>query len=309
MTVKRMIYLIVSCILMVILSACGNYTNDNLSESANTPTRHTPIRINRSSPRHTTRHARPVPARYRRKSTQPTRKVAPNLHINQSSVPAPPAPPPVIHDEAQSPVTRSAQQAPARNNANNINPAPISQEPKPSPISQKAVPALVSEPSSAETHKQNQINTAGKKELGSHKTEFSTKDKSRSNNIAQASNSINGHVVQPGETFSYNKTVGPTIERRGYQEGIIYVQGEKKKGFGGGVCQVSTTLSIAADNAGMKIVERHDHSKPVTYAKKGQEAATSYGGIDFKFKNENPHPIAIESSVNGGTISVRIVAV
>jgi len=143
-------------------------------------------------------------------------------------------------------------------------------------------------------------------ELASHKTEFDAKDDARATNITKASSSINGHVVQPGELFSYNKTVGPTIERRGYKEGTIFVQGEKKKGFGGGVCQVSTTLSIAADEAGMTIIERHDHSLPVSYAKEGEEAATSYGGIDFKFKNEKPHPVVIRSTVEGGTITVRI---
>jgi len=144
------------------------------------------------------------------------------------------------------------------------------------------------------------------RELGSHTTEFNAKEENRVTNITRASNSINGHIVKPGETFSYNQTVGPTIERRGYKKGIIFVDGEKKEGFGGGVCQVSTTLSIAADNAGMTITERHDHSLPVSYAEEGEEAATSYGVIDFKFKNEKSFPVVIHSSVQGGSISVSI---
>ena len=144
------------------------------------------------------------------------------------------------------------------------------------------------------------------RELSSHKTQFNAKEEARKTNITRASSSINGHVVQPGKTFSYNQTVGPTIERRGYEESTIYVQGEKKKGFGGGVCQVSTTLSVAAEDAGMTIVERHDHSLPVSYAEEGDEAATSYGVLDFKFKNEKPFPVVIRSSVEGGTISVSI---
>jgi len=144
------------------------------------------------------------------------------------------------------------------------------------------------------------------KALGTHTTEFNADEKNRVTNITNASNSINGHVVQSGETFSYNQTVGPTIERRGYKKGIIYVDGEKKEGFGGGVCQVSTTLSVAAENAGMKITERHDHSRPVSYAEEGDEAATSYGGLDFKFVNEKPFPVVINSTVHGGMISVDI---
>ena len=145
-----------------------------------------------------------------------------------------------------------------------------------------------------------------KQELGSHSTEFDASDENRATNIRQASKTINGTVVEPGASFSYNQTVGPTIERRGYKESIIYVDGEKEKGVGGGVCQVSTTLSIAADNAGMTITERHDHSRPVTYANEGEEAATSYGGIDFKFKNEKSFPVIITSSVQGGTIRVVV---
>jgi len=147
------------------------------------------------------------------------------------------------------------------------------------------------------------------RELASHETEFNAKETNRSNNISRAAKSINGHIVQPGETFSYNKTVGPTNQRRGYKKSTIFVEGEKKKGVGGGVCQVSTTLFNAAEDAGMTILERHDHSLPVTYAKSGEEAATSYGGIDFKFKNEKPYPIVIHCAVSNGKIKVTINAV
>jgi len=153
------------------------------------------------------------------------------------------------------------------------------------------------------------VNTKTNRELATHETQFDRNDENRNTNIALAAESINGKIVQPGETFSYNETVGPTIERRGYKESIIYVDGEKEKGFGGGVCQVSTTLHNAAEEAGMTIMERHDHSRPVTYAESGDEAATSYGVIDFKFKNEKSHPVQINSTAQNGTIKVTIIAV
>ena len=153
-----------------------------------------------------------------------------------------------------------------------------------------------------------QLQPSGK-ELASHETEFNEKETNRGNNISRAAQTINGHIVQPGETFSYNETVGPTNERRGYKKSTIFVEGEKKKGVGGGVCQVSTTLFNAAEDAGMTILERHDHSRPVDYAESGEEAATSYGGIDFKFKNEKSHPIVIHCSVGDGKIKVTINAV
>ncbi|MCL2840404.1 MAG: VanW family protein [Defluviitaleaceae bacterium] len=145
--------------------------------------------------------------------------------------------------------------------------------------------------------------------IGSHETEFDTDSKNRATNITVAAESINGHIVHPGQVFSFNETVGPTIQRRGYKKDIIYVDGEKKKGFGGGVCQVSTTIFNAAESAGMTIVERHDHSRPVGYAKPGKEAATSYGGIDFKFKNEKTHPVVIHCTTKNGKIYATITAI
>jgi len=196
------------------------------------------------------------------------------------------------------------QSYPANNARDNLvaSPSPTT---KPA-ASQSQPPAIIQVPDSAKPASHNKITNANGKVLGAHTTEFNAKEENRATNITNASNSINGTVVQPGEKFSYNKTVGPTIERRGYKESTIYVDGEKKKGFGGGVCQVSTTLSIAADNAGMTIMERHDHSLPVTYAKEGEEAATSYGVLDFEFKNEKDFAIVIHSTVEGGTITVTI---
>jgi len=150
--------------------------------------------------------------------------------------------------------------------------------------------------------------TTQPREIAKHETEFNAKDKNRTTNIARAAETINGHIVQPGETFSYNETVGPTNEKRGYKKGTILIKGKKAEGVGGGVCQVSTTLCGAATDAGMDIIERHDHSKPVGYAEEGEEAATSYGGIDFKFKNDKSSPVQINASVdkNKGTISVTL---
>ena len=142
--------------------------------------------------------------------------------------------------------------------------------------------------------------------LATHQTEINAKEKSRNTNITLAANSINGKIVQPGEIFSFNETVGPTIKSRGYKKGMIYIDGKKSEGFGGGVCQVSSTLHMAAKQAGMTIIERHDHSLPVGYAKSGEEAATSYGSIDFRFRNDKPHPIIIHSGVVDGVVRAEL---
>ena len=291
---KRTLYLILSCTLFIVITACGNIASYDGMEVVTPPTRSTtesrPVRRNvtrgpvpqRSVPRHM-----PVP--------QPP--IPPPIPKSDLQV-APPPPSTPCTQEGPHPHNREAsERTPTRSQPASQNPVP-----KPSAAPQKeAAPKPTASPTN-----QNVRATANNRVLASHKTEFDTKDQNRSNNIIKASSSINGHVVQPGETFSYNQTVGPTNERRGYEKSIIYVEGEKKEGVGGGVCQVSTTLSIAADNAGMEIIERHDHSRPVGYAKEGEEAATSYGGLDFKFKNNQSFPIVIKSAAEGGSISVSI---
>ena len=143
--------------------------------------------------------------------------------------------------------------------------------------------------------------------LATYSTKFNGDNHPRVNNIRVAAQSINGTTIAPGETFSYNETVGPTTEARGYQKAEIFVAGQKKKGFGGGVCQVSSTIYNAATAAGLEITERHAHSKDVAYVPDNKDAATSYGVIDLKFKNTKNHPITIRSYVEGNEVVVEIV--
>ena len=142
--------------------------------------------------------------------------------------------------------------------------------------------------------------------LGEFGTDLKNAKKARANNIALAASKIDGSVVEPGDVFSYNETVGPTTKNNGFQLGMIFVGGEKCEGYGGGVCQVSSTLFNAADKAGMEIVERHDHSRPVGYVEKGRDAATSYGVIDFKFKNTKSHAVEINAYVKDERIICEI---
>jgi len=139
-----------------------------------------------------------------------------------------------------------------------------------------------------------------------YSTTFCVNDKPRRVNITQAAKSINGIVVNPGEEFSFNRAVGPTIEKRGYLPGRIFINGKDAIGVGGGVCQVSSTLFCAAINMGLKTTERHAHSKPVYYVPKGYDAATSYGGKDYKFVNNKHFPVIIETFVDGDTLTVAI---
>ena len=150
--------------------------------------------------------------------------------------------------------------------------------------------------------------SASTKKVSEYITYFDVNDEAKRVNITQAANSINGSVVKPGEEFSFNKTVGPTTKARGYKEGRIFIDGKDAMGYGGGVCQVSSTLYCAVINKGLKTVERHSHSKPVKYVHEGFDAATSYGGKDFRFVNNKSYPIVIRAFVDGGSVVVRLSA-
>jgi len=140
-----------------------------------------------------------------------------------------------------------------------------------------------------------------------YETEYATSETDRSTNLRLAAAAINQTIVPAGEIFSFNKTIGSTTDCRGYKECTIFADGVITKGYGGGVCQVASTLCNAAHTAGMAIIERHDHSLPVTYIKDGLQAATSHnGGLDFRFKNEFSYDVVIIAKAENGRVSVRI---
>lgn len=145
--------------------------------------------------------------------------------------------------------------------------------------------------------------------LNSHTTEFDNNKTNRIYNIKKASNILSGTLVQPNEEFSFNSTVGATGEEQGYKKAITYVNGKEEENYGGGVCQISTTLLNALYPLDIKITEQHHHSLPVPYAEEGKDASVSYGSIDFKFINNNPYPIQINVTVGEGKITVDIFKV
>ena len=145
--------------------------------------------------------------------------------------------------------------------------------------------------------------------LGTFKTEFSKDATNRNINIQKAAESLNGVVVPAGGTFSFNESVGPANAASGYKKAQIFVNGRKSKGFGGGICQVSSTLYNAALDAGVEIVERHPHSLPVDYVPEGKDAATSYGSSDFKFKNTHARSIKIETKTTETSVETTLYSV
>lgn len=128
----------------------------------------------------------------------------------------------------------------------------------------------------------------------------------RISNINLACESISGTTVKPGEEFSFNEVVGKRSKERGYKDAPIIFHGEKSYGTGGGVCQVSTTVYMAALNAGLEITERHTHSEKVSYAP-GTDATVVFGEKDMKFKNNTSDTVYIYAWVQNETVYGKIV--
>ena len=142
--------------------------------------------------------------------------------------------------------------------------------------------------------------------LSEFSTKYAASNKNRTTNLILAAKKINGTVLMPGETFSYNKVVGARTIQAGYKEAPIYVSGRVEDGIGGGICQITTTLYNAVVYANLDIVERSNHQFVPSYAGPSRDATVVYGAIDFKFKNNRDYPIKITCSVSGGIANFKI---
>ena len=148
-----------------------------------------------------------------------------------------------------------------------------------------------------------------KQTLAKYTTIYDASNYNRSHNVALAAKTLNGTILLPGETFSYNGKLGNTNAAKGYKEATAYVGGKVVPSYGGGICQVSSTLYNAVLYANLEIVERYNHSYVVNYVPAGRDATVAYGGKDFKFKNSRTYPIKIVSSAKNGVVSISIVGI
>ncbi|MDR2502485.1 MAG: VanW family protein [Oscillospiraceae bacterium] len=129
----------------------------------------------------------------------------------------------------------------------------------------------------------------------------------RLNNIKLASAACDGKLLNPGETFSFNGTVGKRTAAKGYLEAGAYAGGKTVQEIGGGICQVSSTIYDCAVRANLLIVERANHMFPVAYLPYGNDATVNWGTIDFQFKNDTDYPIRLDVKVDGRKLTVRVV--
>lgn len=142
--------------------------------------------------------------------------------------------------------------------------------------------------------------------LSNFSTNYAASNRNRTTNLILAANKINGTVLMPGETFSYNKVVGARTIAAGYKEAPIYVQGRVEDGLGGGICQITSTLYNAVVYANLEVTQRTNHQFVPSYVTASRDATVVYGAIDFQFKNNREYPIKLVCSVSGGVANFKI---
>ena len=129
----------------------------------------------------------------------------------------------------------------------------------------------------------------------------------RKGNVKLAGAAVNGLVLNDGDVFDYNQVVGKRTVERGYGEAATYVNGETVNTVGGGICQVSSTIYLATLLANLEIVERYNHRFYPGYITLGMDATVSWGGPEFRFKNNTGYPIRIDVGYANSKLTVTIV--
>lgn len=137
-------------------------------------------------------------------------------------------------------------------------------------------------------------------------TNFSSSSSQRKNNIKNALSKFDGIVLNPGEVLSFNKQTGIRNEDAGYQKAKIIKNGVFVDEYGGGVCQVSTTIYNASLIAGLEILEVHPHSLPVSYIEPCFDAMVNMGSSDLVIKNNLEYPVVFATSSNNDVCKVNI---
>jgi vancomycin resistance protein YoaR len=134
-------------------------------------------------------------------------------------------------------------------------------------------------------------------------TDMGTSSSNRIHNVQLMADYIDGTIVRPGETFSFNESVGPRTAERGFREGQMIIGSLLLPSIGGGVCQTATTLFNNAFELGLPIVERHNHSFYISHYPMGRDATVSWGGPDFGFENDLESGILIKTSYTDSTLT------
>lgn len=162
---------------------------------------------------------------------------------------------------------------------------------------------------------QNVSNETLKENIEEKLAEFTTKlpndTEARDDNIKLACKTLSGTVVKAGESFSLWDILGCPTKEKGYEKAKTFTSdGEVTQSYGGGICQLSTTIYNAVLKVeGLKVTERHEHSRDVPYIKDGKDAAVSYNSADLKFKNTLDYDIRLEAEVEDRRVKITLIRI
>ena len=132
-------------------------------------------------------------------------------------------------------------------------------------------------------------------------------NENRNSNLRKACGILDGIVLQPGETLSYNETLGERTKANGWLPAPAYSGTKLVDSPGGGICQVSSTLYLASTYAELTILERTNHGYPVSYIPLGMDATVSWGYTDLKIRNDQPMPVKIHAEESDGYVRISIL--
>jgi vancomycin resistance protein YoaR len=142
-----------------------------------------------------------------------------------------------------------------------------------------------------------------RRQVSTFTTDMGVSSSNRIWNVHLMADYIDGTIIKPGQTFSFNKTVGPRTPERGFREGQMILGSLLLPAIGGGVCQTATTLFNNVLLLGLPVKERHNHSWYISHYPLGRDATVSWGGPDFSFKNDLDHALLIKTSYTSSTLT------
>jgi vancomycin resistance protein YoaR len=143
-----------------------------------------------------------------------------------------------------------------------------------------------------------------REQISTFTTDMGESSANRIWNVHLIGDYMDGEIIRPGETFSYNERVGPRTAERGFREGQMIFGGVLVPSIGGGVCQTATTIFNAAFEAGLPIKTRYNHSFYISHYPVGRDATVSWGGPDLVFRNDLKSAILVKTSYTDHTFTV-----
>jgi vancomycin resistance protein YoaR len=143
--------------------------------------------------------------------------------------------------------------------------------------------------------------------LGSFETKYPPGDRDRNYNLRLVAEHVHGHIIMPGETFSFNEVVGDRTEKQGYRVAHVIQAGEMIDGLAGGACQISSTLHAASWFAGLEMLKSRPHSRPSSYITMALDATVVYPSVDLVMRNPYDFPVVLKYVVSQGTVRVEVL--